>query len=113
MEIIIYIIWNFAVFLLYGIDKRKSIKKAWRIKEITLILPAFFMGGVGAFLGMNVFRHKTKHLKFKILIPLAVIINLVIIYQFYALFILYFSKLCSIIIEHNLIKRNFFTNIFV
>ena len=83
MEIIIYTAWNFIVFLLYGIDKLKAIKQTWRIKEATLILAAFFMGGVGAFFGMSVFRHKTKHLKFKILVPLAIIINIAIIFLYY------------------------------
>ena len=83
MEIIIYLAWNFIVFLLYGIDKRKAVKQKWRIKEATLILSAFFMGGIGAFLGMKAFRHKTKHLKFKILIPLAIIVNIAIIFLYY------------------------------
>ena len=83
MEIIIYIAWNFIVFLLYGIDKRRAIRKRWRIKETTLILSAFFMGGMGAFLGIKAFQHKTKHLKFRILIPLAIIVNIVIIFLYY------------------------------
>lgn len=72
-------IWNFVVFILYGIDKRKAYKKEWRISEKTLILIAFFMGGIGAFTGMTFFRHKTKHVKFKILIPLAILFNIAVI----------------------------------
>ena len=71
------------MFLLYGIDKRKAIKQKWRIKEAALILSAFFMGGMGAFLGMKAFRHKTKHLKFKILVPFAIIVNIAIIFLYY------------------------------
>jgi len=69
------IVWNIIVFVLYGVDKGKAKKHKWRISEATLIISAFLMGGIGALLGMGVFRHKTKHLKFKLLIPLAVIIN--------------------------------------
>jgi len=64
---------------MYGLDKRKAKKNKWRISESTLIICAFLMGGIGALLGMNLFRHKTQHLKFKLLIPLAVIINVALV----------------------------------
>ena len=71
--------WNLITFALYGIDKRKARKNKWRIRERTLILCAFLMGGAGAFLGMSLFRHKTKHIKFKILVPLAFALNVAVI----------------------------------
>ncbi len=77
------IIWNLFAFLLYGLDKRKAVRHKRRISEKTLILIAFLMGGIGCLLGMFIFRHKTKHLKFKILIPLAVILNLGLIYAYF------------------------------
>ena len=80
------IIWNVIVFLTYGIDKLKAIKNGWRISEKALLMMAFFMGGVGAYLGMQTFRHKTKKLKFNILVPLAVIFNIAIIYAKKAFF---------------------------
>jgi uncharacterized membrane protein YsdA (DUF1294 family) len=46
------------------IDKRKAIKNRWRISEKTLFLQAIFGGAIGSLLGMNLFRHKTKHKKF-------------------------------------------------
>lgn len=61
---------NLAAFAAYGIDKRRAQKDRWRIPESTLLLLAFFGGALGALLGMSVFRHKTKHWKFKILVPL-------------------------------------------
>lgn len=61
-------------FLVMGVDKRKAIRKAWRIPERNLILISFLGGGIGSFLGMLIFRHKTKHLKFKLLLPLTTII---------------------------------------
>ena len=72
-----FTLWNITTFALYGMDKSMAKNNKRRISESALISCAFFMGGVGAFLGMRVFRHKTKHLKFKILIPLAAILNIV------------------------------------
>ncbi|MBR5225488.1 MAG: DUF1294 domain-containing protein [Clostridia bacterium] len=66
---IVWILWlllNVAVFLLYGIDKLKAKKNKWRIPERTLLTGTWLMGGVGAFLGMRTFRHKTQHLSFKV-----------------------------------------------
>ena len=79
------VIWNLLVFLLYGLDKYKSIHHKWRIKESILLLTAFLMGGLGALVGMFVFRHKTKHLKFKILVPLAVLFNIALVILYYYL----------------------------
>lgn len=81
MDIVFYIliVLNITTFTLYGIDKRKSVQGKWRIKERTLILSAFLMGAAGATLGMYLFRHKTKKLKFKILIPLALLLNTAVI----------------------------------
>lgn len=80
--IIALIIWNIIVFLLYGLDKKRAIKDRQRISEKTLLLSAFIMGGVGAFLGMKHFRHKTKHTNFKILIPFSIILNILILYGY-------------------------------
>ena len=72
--------WNIAILGVYGIDKHKARKNKWRISEPTLITCAFMMGGVGALLGMYVFRHKTQHTKFRLLIPLAVAVNIGIVF---------------------------------
>ncbi|MFI3168227.1 MAG: DUF1294 domain-containing protein [Bacillota bacterium] len=61
------------------IDKRRAIKGKWRIPEATLIGLAFFMGGIGEFLGMKTFRHKTKHLKFTIGVPLCILCNVAVL----------------------------------
>lgn len=77
-------IMNILSFTLMGTDKHKAVRKEWRIPERTLIMAAFLGGGIGAFLGMYVFRHKTKHLKFILLLPIAAILNvfeILIIYQ--------------------------------
>lgn len=51
-------------------DKRKAIKNKWRIPEATLMTVAAIGGSIGSLLGMRLFRHKTKHPKFTIGIPL-------------------------------------------
>ena len=60
---------NLVSFCLYGLDKLKAKKGLWRIRESTLLLVALFGGSLGALLGMEVFRHKTKHWQFRILVP--------------------------------------------
>lgn len=74
------VIVNIIAFVLYGVDKRKAKKNQWRIAESTLILIAFIGGSLGALLGMIVFHHKTKHWKFKILIPLCLIVDILLGY---------------------------------
>ena len=73
--IVCYVLWNLAVLLIYGLDKRRAVREKWRIRERTLLICAFAMGGLGALLGMELFRHKTQHIKFKILVPLALVCN--------------------------------------
>lgn len=72
-------------FSLMGIDKRKAMNKAFRIPEKTLILAALLGGGVGSLLGMNLFRHKTKHIKFRVLFPLAAIFYIIVFLKVYTL----------------------------
>jgi len=70
--------WNLIVFFLYGADKNKAKKGKRRISERALLMAAFLMGGIGATFGMFLFRHKTGHWKFKILLPLFVMLNIAI-----------------------------------
>ncbi len=72
----LWLLWNLAVFLLYGIDKRKAQTGARRVPEKTLLGCAFLLGGLGAFAGMFCFRHKTRHTRFRILLPLALVLSL-------------------------------------
>lgn len=69
---------NVITFLVYGIDKLKAKKGKWRIPEATLLLLAVIGGSIGAWLGINVWHHKTMHKKFKYGIPLILIIQVAI-----------------------------------
>ncbi len=68
------LIINVIAFFLYGIDKRKAVKGHWRIPENTLILFAAIGGGAGALLGMFLWHHKTRKWKFRILVPVFLIL---------------------------------------
>ena len=67
---------NLLAFALYGIDKWKAKRGAWRISEATLLLIAALGGSIGALLGMEFFRHKTRHVKFRVLVPLFLILHI-------------------------------------
>lgn len=73
--VITYLLWylaavNLVTFTVYGVDKAKARRGAWRVPEKTLFLLPLLGGSVGALLGMLVFRHKTKHWYFAWGIPL-------------------------------------------
>jgi len=61
---------NAVGFVLMLVDKRKARKNLWRIPEATLMTAAALGGSIGCLAGMYTFRHKTKHLKFTLGIPL-------------------------------------------
>lgn len=61
---------NLLAFVMYGIDKKRAMQKRFRIPERTLLWMARLGGGVGSWLGIKLFRHKTKHTRFRILVPL-------------------------------------------
>lgn len=62
-------------------DKKKAEKKEWRIPEKTLFATAIIGGSIGIYLGMERYRHKTKHKSFTLGIPCILLIQgIVIIY---------------------------------
>lgn len=67
---------NMVAFLLMWMDKRKAVRRRWRIPEATLLVAAALGGSIGALLGMYMFRHKTKHKKFTLGVPAILIIQL-------------------------------------
>ena len=72
------VIINATGFLFMLIDKRKAQKNLWRIPERTLLGIAICGGSLGTLLGMNAFRHKTKHLKFSLGVPLILAVHILI-----------------------------------
>ncbi|HBO38586.1 MAG TPA: DUF1294 domain-containing protein [Pasteurellaceae bacterium] len=57
---------NILTYVLMYHDKQRAMNNQWRISEKTLLNLTVFGGFVGMYLGMQHFRHKTKHLSFKI-----------------------------------------------
>ena len=78
--IIIYVTMiNIIAFLMYGVDKWNAKHELRRIPEKTLLGIAAVGGSVGAYVGMQLFRHKTRKPKFYIGIPTIVVIQVAIV----------------------------------
>ena len=77
--IAILFVMNLLAFALMGIDKAKAKAGAWRIPEKTLFLVTALFGGLGGTLGLNVFRHKTKHWYFMFGFPVLLVIQLAVL----------------------------------
>lgn len=68
--ILIYLLLiNIAAFAMFGMDKWKAKNRKYRIPEAALLLSAALGGSVGAICGMDFFRHKTLHRRFKVGLP--------------------------------------------
>ena len=70
---------NIVGFAIMGIDKRKAIKRTFRIPEATLFIVALIGGSIGSILGMRVFRHKTRHWYFVIGMPAILILQIALL----------------------------------
>ncbi|MFB9329803.1 DUF1294 domain-containing protein [Paenibacillus aurantiacus] len=80
IAIIIYLILiNIAAFMLMGSDKALARQGKRRVSERRLMTYAAVGGSVGAYLGMRAYRHKTKHAKFFIGLPVLVIVHVVVL----------------------------------
>ncbi|MBQ1170334.1 MAG: DUF1294 domain-containing protein [Oscillospiraceae bacterium] len=81
--ILLYLlIVNAVSFLLMLADKQKAKKKLWRIPESTLLLSAAIGGSIGSLAGMYTFRHKTKHLKFTLGVPVILVLQMAAVFLF-------------------------------
>lgn len=67
----------FGLFIMH-VDKEKAKKGKFRIRERTLILVVILGGSIGSYMGMKIFRHKTKHFKFKYGIPFIILVQILI-----------------------------------
>lgn len=79
---IYYICVNVIAFILYGLDKKYAMEVRWRIPEKTLLGIALIGGAAGAWIGMQTFRHKTKHLSFRMLVPLFAVVHMWMIVRY-------------------------------
>ena len=67
---------NLVTFAVYGWDKLMAKWQKRRVPEKTLFLLAGLLGSVGAWLGMQIFRHKTKHTSFVVGIPAILVVQM-------------------------------------
>ena len=73
------VIMSLITFVFYGVDKYKAAHHRWRIPETVLLALAFLCGGAGALLGMLVFHHKTRKWKFRVLVPLFTVLQVLVL----------------------------------
>lgn len=73
-------VMSLVSFCLMGLDKKRARRGAWRISEKTLMSTAALFGAPGALAGMYVFRHKTRHLKFRVGLPIMLAVQLILLF---------------------------------
>ena len=76
---IVDLMLNVIAFSLFGLDKQRAKRGLWRIRESALLAVIWLMGGVGAWLGMRLFRHKTQKRRFVISANVASVLQLALI----------------------------------
>ena len=72
-----FIILNLTGFTMMGNDKNRARKQKYRISESSLWKVAFLGGAIGSYMGMRVYRHKTKHNIFRFGLPALSIVELI------------------------------------
>lgn len=77
------IVINILTFLTFGIDKKKAILNEKRVSENTLLIICFLGGILGGLLGMMIFHHKTRKLKFLIIMPLIMLIWIIFLLELF------------------------------
>jgi len=77
-KIIVLVLWNAFVFAMYGDDKRREITGKFRASENMFVAACFFMGAFGVLMGMIVFHQKLRSPKLILVMPFALLLNLLI-----------------------------------
>lgn len=70
---------NVVSLIMMGVDKRRAIKRAWRIPESTLFVLAIIGGSIGSIIGMHLFHHKTRHWYFLYGMPVILALQIILI----------------------------------
>lgn len=77
---VLLLLVNILSLALYGSDKVRARRHDERIPERVLLGIALLGGALGACLGMWLFRHKTRHWRFVVFVPLFLLVHLYILY---------------------------------
>lgn len=78
--IIALLILNIFGFILVSLDKYKAKNKLWRIPERSFFILSILGGSIGVYVGLFLFKHKTRHWYFMVIIPLIILAQIVFIY---------------------------------
>ena len=77
--ILYYVIINIIAFILFYVDKRKAEQSKRRIPERSLLFYSFLGGSIGSYLGMRIWHHKTRKPKFRIFVPVWLVLHIAMI----------------------------------
>ncbi|MCY8961492.1 DUF1294 domain-containing protein [Bacillus atrophaeus] len=86
MAVLNIMLINVCGFWIMGADKKRAQQHRWRISEERIWLVAIAFGALGVWLGMQTFRHKTKHRSFMYGVPLLLMIEAVFVAIYYSPF---------------------------
>lgn len=79
VPVILYLLLiNIIAYAMMGIDKKRAIRGAYRISEKALFTSALLGGSIGSILGMQHFRHKTKHWYFRFGMPAIFVVQAIL-----------------------------------
>ena len=70
---------NIATFLVFAIDKRRAVKRKWRIPEKTLLGFSLIGGSIGGLIAMHFFRHKIRKPVFAYGLPVMLLVQVIVI----------------------------------
>ena len=77
-----FVLINLLTMALYGSDKHRARRSEQRISEAALLAIALLGGALGAGVSMLLFRHKTRHVKFVLFVPLFLLLHGYLFYRF-------------------------------
>lgn len=77
---LVYYVLLAAVSVVFTVkDKSAAVQNKWRVSEKTLMLLGLMGGALPIYVTMKVIRHKTKHLKFMLGLPLEMFLHILIV----------------------------------
>ena len=72
---------NIATFLAFAIDKRKAVKRKWRVPEKTLLGLPLIGGSAGGLIAMYLFRHKIRKPAFAYGLPVMLLVQVIVFWM--------------------------------
>jgi uncharacterized membrane protein YsdA (DUF1294 family) len=82
--IVLYVlVINVLSFAFFGLDKMLATQRSWRVSEKMLWILSLLGGSVGALIGMQFFRHKTKKISFQFILALIIVVQIILLWLFF------------------------------